>query len=135
MNESREVSKPQPELTPREKARYLIGAKKKSSDEKPVWIKLKHPELLPWTGMGGLVPQKGILVDVIYDRSRRRNTPQSIFLDFTRVVPIVDTPYASLPISAVEIDPGKREVWVDCAKAVDAGVGISFNRFIERSQN
>jgi len=135
MSEIREVPNFRADLTPQEKAKYLKEAKRRATDEKPLWVNLGHAELLPWTGMGGLIPQKGIFVGVNYSRSRSQKIPQSIVLDFTRVVPIIDTPYASLPLSAVEIDATKEEIWVDCAKAVEAGVGVPLNRFIERSQN
>lgn len=122
-------------FTPEDKAKYLKRLKEKSTDEKPVWISLKNPQLLPWAGMGGMVPQRGILVGVNYERKGHSKVPTGITVDFTRTMPINELPYASLPLSAVEIDEQKGEIQVDCSRAVEAGVGVPFNKFTDRSYN
>lgn len=122
-------------LSARQKAEFLKRAKEHSTDENPVWVKLRHPELLPWAGMGGLIPQQGILVGLIEEKSERRKFPTAIVLDFTRMRPFVELPYARLPLSAVEIDKEKKQIWIDCIKAVDIGIGVPFNYFMDRSKN
>lgn len=116
-----------------EKVKVLERLKKKSTDEKPVFVTLRNAQILPWTGTNGQVPERGTLTGVTYGKAGNRKIPQGIVVDFTRYGLGWELPYASFPLSAVEI--AEDLVTVDCSKAQDVGIGVPFNKFEARSQN
>ena len=117
-------------LTPGDKARFMEKAAANATDQNPLWINLRNAQILPWASPDRLTPQRGTFIGVIYENNR----PDAVVVDFTRTELINNgIPYARLPLSSIEIR--EDEVWVDCAKAVDAGVGPAFNFFVPRSEN
>lgn len=112
-------------LTPRDKAGFLRKEILKGTDEKPLWVNLENAEILPWASSDRLIPQRGTLIAVIYEK----NKPQAIVVDFTRTDLINNgIPYARFPLSAVEIkDDG---VWINCKKAIEDGTRPGLNLFI-----
>lgn len=116
-----------------EKAKILERLKKKSTDEKPVFVILRNAQILPWVGTNGEVPERGTLIGVTYGKVGNRKIPQGVTVDFTRYEFNWELPYANFPLSAVEI--AEESVTVDCSLAQDVGIGVPFNKFGARSQN
>ncbi|MDO8658928.1 MAG: hypothetical protein Q7K55_09390 [Candidatus Levybacteria bacterium] len=112
-------------LTPKDKARFLKKEILRATYQKPLWVNLQNPEILPWASPDRLIPQKGTIIAVICEKNKQ----QAIVVDFTRTDLINNgIPFASFPLSAVEIkDDG---VWINCKKAIEDGTRPGLNLFI-----
>lgn len=120
-------------LGPFQKIELLRSKIALSSDQNPFYIHLENPQLINFDFIGGVIPQKVKVINLV-KRSPTRKSPDHIVVQIGPWQGHNQVTYACFPINIVQVKDDK--VFIDCARVYKEGIFTSLpNFFTDKTQN